>query len=273
MWRHRITIFFWILLASVGIAALVWATSTGALRWGLLSGLCSLSGLWIGLGVSFPRLQMFGRSLCVIETSRKAVALTFDDGPEPDTTPAVLDLLAERNARATFFCIGHKAQRNPELVRRIARKGHQVENHSFAHSHWTNLFSVKRLRADLEQAQSIIGSLVGKAPTLFRPPIGLTNFRTFKAAQALGLRVTGYTARAFDRRPDPPEQIAARLIRKLRPGAILVLHDGEVPVERATAVLRQVLDELVRRQFECSTIDELLMDGGKPLIAPACNPH
>ena len=105
MWRDRVKIFHWILLASAALATAVWVACDGALRWVLLSFLCTVSGLWIGLGVSFPHLRMFGRSLCAFQTSRNAVALTFDDGPDPMTTPAVLDILAERSARATPIAV------------------------------------------------------------------------------------------------------------------------------------------------------------------------
>ncbi len=277
MWRQRITKFHWILLVSTALAVAVWVTTSGALRWILLSALCSASGLWIGLGVSFPRLQMFGRSLCVFSTSRNDVAVTFDDGPDPKTTPALLEILAQRNVPATFFCVGQRAQQHPELVRRLTTERHQVENHSYAHSHWTNFYSMNRLRTDLEQAQSAIESLTGKRPTLFRPPIGLTNLRVFKVAESLRLQVTGYAARALDHRSDSPEEIGRRLLSKLKPGAILLLHDGGVPVERATAVLKYVLDELDRRGFHCVTLTTPACGketyGGKPSIATSSNPH
>jgi peptidoglycan/xylan/chitin deacetylase (PgdA/CDA1 family) len=277
VWRNCVTIFHWILVMSAAVAIAVWVLFNGSLRWFLLSGLCSVSGLAIGLGVSFPGLRMFGRSLCAFDTMRKAVALTFDDGPDPVTTPAVLKVLAEHNAHATFFCVGVKVRQHADLVRRIMSEGHQVENHSYAHSHWTNLFPAHRLIADLEQAQMAIAALTGRKPTLFRPPMGLTNLRVFKAAKFLDLQVTGYTARAFDRRPDSPEEIGERLIRKLRPGAILLLHDGGVPVERATAVLKHVLEGLRRHGFQCSTMDSFRFCGPapyseKPLATAPANP-
>ena len=118
---------FHLVLAGAAVAALViFVASTGVLRWGLWTLLCTLTGLWVGLGVSFPQLQMFGRSLCRGETSEKIVALTFDDGPDPVNTPMLLDLLARNQARATFFCVGKQVERFPDIVRRIAAEGHQV---------------------------------------------------------------------------------------------------------------------------------------------------
>lgn len=223
----------------------------------MLAGLCAISGTCVGLGVSFPQWQFFGESVCRVRTTRKVVALTFDDGPDAGNTPALLALLAERKVRATFFCVGQRAARQPELVKRLVAEGHEVENHSFQHSPMTNLFSVPRLREDLARAQDEFRRLTGRAPEFFRPPVGLTNPRVFRVAGELGLKVAGYTARGLDRRPDAPENIAARLLRKLQPGAIFLLHDGGVPRERLLAVAGLLLDKLQAEGYQCLRLDEL----------------
>jgi peptidoglycan/xylan/chitin deacetylase (PgdA/CDA1 family) len=231
--------------------------SEGAWRWVEILALLGLAGTAIGLGVSFPQLQFFGRSLCRVSTNEKAAALTFDDGPDPRTTPALLDLLAKRGVRATFFCIGKNAARHPDLVRRIVAEGHRIENHSYAHDWRTNLFSVARLREDLSRAQQEIEAQTGRAPRFFRPPAGLTNPRVFRVAKELGLRVAGYTARGLDRRDVPPEVIVGRLMRGARPGAILLMHDGGVDAERMLAAVSQLLDQLAAAGFSCCRLDEL----------------
>lgn len=267
MLRTTLTRFHITLVLFLAGVVAVWALSTGALRWVLLSVWCTLCGLWVGLGVSFPRLQLFGASLCRAATEKHAIALTFDDGPDPEITPVVLESLARHGFRATFFCIGAKVLNHPELIRRIVSEGHEVENHSFAHSPWTNLFSVSRLREDLARAQREIEGITGVKPSFFRPPIGLTNLRVFKVARELGLQVTGYTARAFDRRPDPPEQIARRLSKQLAPGAILVLHDSGIPACRTADLLAALARELTGSGLECLRLDELVRTGEKPSIA------
>ena len=113
----------------------------------------------VGLGVSFPQWQLFGGSICAGVTKRKIVALTFDDGPDTENTPALLALLAERKARATFFCIGERVARQRELAKRMVAEGHEIENHTFQHCPWTNIFSVRRLRDDLARAQTEIQSV------------------------------------------------------------------------------------------------------------------
>jgi len=249
---YRLT---WI-LGTLGAGA-VCGLASGSLRLWLLCGVCGFVGTAIGLGVSFPQLQYFGRSLCRLNTPDRIVALTFDDGPDPQTTPALLDLLAERGVRVSFFCVGRLAAAHPDLVRQMVSEGHAIENHSYTHSAFTNLFSVPRLREDLSRAQREIEAVAGRAPVFFRPPVGLTNPRIFRVADELQLRVAGYTARGLDRRDDPPEVIVERLIRGLRPGAILLLHDGGVPAQRMLAVTTLLLDQLQAAGYSCRRLDEM----------------
>jgi peptidoglycan/xylan/chitin deacetylase (PgdA/CDA1 family) len=230
------------------------------MRFWSLAALCSVSGLCVGLGVSFPQWQMFGQSICAAASKRKAVALTFDDGPDAANTPALLALLAGRKARATFFCVGQRVAQQPELVKRMVAEGHGIENHTFLHSPLTNIFSVKRLRGELSLAQTEIQRAAGRAPEWFRPPAGLTNPRIFRVTGELGLKVAGYTARGLDRRTDAPEKIAGRLLRKLRPGAIFLLHDAGVPRERLLAVVTLVLDKLESEGYQCVRLDELIAE-------------
>jgi len=255
--RPRLTRFHQLLVVAFAMAVAVSVASTGDARWVGLVAVCTLTGVLVGLGVSFPQWQLFGESFCRARIQRKLVALTFDDGPDPENTPALLALLAERKVRATFFCIGERVDRAPELARRSAMEGHSVENHTFRHSPLTNFFSVARLRADLTRAQEAILRATGRAPVFFRPPMGLTNDRVFRAAGELGLGVAGYTARGLDRRADAPDRIAGRLLRKLRPGAVFLLHDAGAPRMRLLAVVTLVLDGLHAAGYECVRLDEL----------------
>jgi peptidoglycan/xylan/chitin deacetylase (PgdA/CDA1 family) len=261
--RSRLTGFHFVLGTTVGLAAVVYAFTTGVVRWGWLAGLCTLAGLAVGLGVSFPQWQMFGTSFCAAGTRRKIVALTFDDGPDPENTPALLALLAEQRACASFFCIGDRVAGQPDLIRQMVAAGHAVENHTFRHDPLTNLFSVARLRQELAEAQDAIQRAAGRAPVFFRPPMGLTNGRVFRVTNELGLTVAGYTARGLDRRADSPERIAGRLLRKLRPGAILLLHDAGVPRDRLLAVVTIVLDRLHAAGYECVRLDTLKAEDEK----------
>jgi peptidoglycan-N-acetylglucosamine deacetylase len=229
------------------------------LAWAVL---WSVFGLVVGLGVYFPQWQFFGPALCRVNTPRRVVAMTFDDGPDPAVTPALLEVLADRGVRATFFCIGEQVAQHPELVQRIHAAGHQIENHSFRHSRWTNLFSMVRLKQDLEQAQHLIQQITGRKPVFYRPPVGLTNLRVFRIASELQLEVVGYSARGLDQSRRVPETIVSRIMRRLRPGAILVLHDGGVPVERLLAVVRMLLDKLQTEGYSLAPLGELTVHVG-----------
>ncbi len=258
--RPRLTRYQMIVGVTLCAAALIFVFLHGAARFWWLATFCSLSGLCVGLGVSFPQWQMFGENICAVATKRKIVALTFDDGPDAENTPALLALLAERKVRATFFCIGQRVAQQPELVKRMAAEGHRIENHTFLHSWRTNIFSARRLRDELTQAQMEIRRIAGRAPEFFRPPAGLTNPRIFRVTGELGLKVAAYTARGLDRRMDAPENIAGRLLRKLQPGAIFLLHDAGVPRERLLAVVTLLLDKLEGEGYQCARLDELIAE-------------
>lgn len=254
----RLTRFQILLAATSALAIAASCASAGRMRWVLLSTVFTTSGLLAGLGVSFPQWQLFGPSLCRVQTSRKIVALTFDDGPDPASTPALLDLLARKGAKATFFCIGRLVAQHRELTRRIAVEGHLVGNHSFAHSVRTNFFSDESLALDLQEAQQEIAQTVGRAPEFFRPPMMLTNQRVFRVTHQLSLKVAGCSVRAYDLRSESRQKVLARVLRQLKPGAIVALHDGGVPPTGLVELAEPLLDRLQIEGYQCVRLDELV---------------
>ncbi len=210
------------------------------------------------LGVSFPRLQMFGPILCRVAVDRKVVALTFDDGPDPEVTPPLLDLLEQAGVHATFFCVGHKVAKHPEIVRRVAAEGHLLGNHSHRHSRMTNLFSVRRLSEDVGRAQEELHRQTGRRPLYFRPPMGLTNPRVFAVTRRLGLRAVGWTARGMDTVARDPETVVRRILRGIGPGAIVLLHDGGVAGRVLLPAVRGLIAELRARGFEFERLDRMI---------------
>jgi peptidoglycan/xylan/chitin deacetylase (PgdA/CDA1 family) len=219
-----------------------------------------LAGLMVlmGLGVAVPQLRLFGPFVCRGSTARRCVALTFDDGPDPGSTPRLLDFLRESGVKAAFFCVGRRVEASPDLAARIVREGHLLENHSYAHSNFTNFYSVARLRAELARTQAVVEKSAGVAPTLFRPPMGLSNPRVFRAARQVGLAVIGWTARGLDTRLKEPNRIVARIVRRIGPGAIILLHDGNIPAERLVATVKSLLDTLRSLGYEVVRLDQLL---------------
>lgn len=212
----------------------------------------------IGLGVAFPQLQFFGPFICRGNPGRREVALTFDDGPDARSTPALLDLLRQEKVPATFFCIGQRVAAERELTARIAREGHVLGNHTYHHSNLTNCFGPRRLREELQLTQAAIAAATGTAPAHFRPPMGLSNPFTFFAARKLGLRVVGWTIRSLDTRITDPERVVRRVTARLAPGGIVLLHDGNLPAERLVTTVRLLLARLREQNYTVVRLDQLM---------------
>ena len=254
MLRPTLSRFHGVMACAVLLGALALAMRSVALFISVVAALL----LVIGLGVALPQLRLFGPFVCRGASQRRCVALTFDDGPDSRSTPVLLDLLREAGVSAAFFCVGERVAANPGLAARIVREGHLLENHSYAHSNLTNFFGRARLKAELEQTQLVIRQATGIAPKLFRPPMGLSNPRVFAAARALGLRVIGWSARGLDTITGEPERVVARIVRRLRPGAIVLLHDGGIPAERLVLTVTSLLAKLREQDYEVVRLDRML---------------
>ncbi len=171
----------------------------------------------------------------------QCVALTYDDGPDPETTPALLDLLRDRGAKATFFLIGDRVREHPDLARRIVDEGHAIGNHSQAHGLWTNFYSPARLRRELEACQDTIEEATGVRPALYRPPFGLVNHAVQPTIRALDLELLGWTVRSWDTIGWSVERITKRIGRRLSARDIVLLHDGGQDRERVLALTSNLI--------------------------------
>jgi peptidoglycan-N-acetylglucosamine deacetylase len=169
---------------------------------------------------------IFGRPITHLRGHDRAVALTFDDGPNPDATPAILDALAARSAKATFFILGRHAERWPDLVRRIAADGHAIGNHGYYHRK-LHLKSPAYVREDLELGTRAIERAAGVRPRLFRAPHGFRSPWVTPIARSLGQRTVGWSLGVWDTDLPGVETIVNRTVEGARPGAILLLHDGD----------------------------------------------
>lgn len=170
-----------------------------------------------------PRLSFF---LPIISRGprRPAVALTFDDGPDPEVTPLILDLLDRYQARATFFVIGVNAERHPELVREILGRGHTIGNHTHHHSTFVMLQGQRTLRREISTAQRVLKGF-GVTPRAFRPPVGITNPHLRRILLEEGMFCVNFSCRALDRGNRRVAGLAARLLAQASPGDIILLHD------------------------------------------------
>jgi len=190
-----------------------------------------------------------------VPTDRPLVALSFDDGPHPVFTPQVLDILAAHNAKATFFLIGERALRYPELVARIKNAGHEVGNHYFRNG--SLLFHPDgTFLSNLLQTEMAIG--LAEGPKLFRPPGGLARSRQLRLARSRGY--TSVLGNAYPHDPlRPPVWYIRWLIKKnLAPGGIVILHDGIPDASRSIAALPQILGDGSERGLTFVSIGQLI---------------
>jgi peptidoglycan/xylan/chitin deacetylase (PgdA/CDA1 family) len=238
--------------------------------WALAAGTLIANHLIISAAGMFPRCGWLGPNISRIPDAAargQIVALTFDDGPDPEVTPAVLAQLAAAGARATFFCVGARAERHPELIAAIRAAGHQVENHSYSHPHSFALNGRTGMRREIATAQTAIAGAGGGSPTLFRAPAGIQNPLLYSALAAEGMSLVSWSRRGFDTVSRDGARVASRLVAGLRAGDILLLHDGS-PGRDAQGrpivleALPRVLDAMARAGLRSAPLAPLLADPG-----------
>lgn len=243
-WRPAIAIRLSIWLHAVCAIVVIVRPATWPCVLGILL-LCHLTLTGAGL---WPRSRLLGPNLLRLpDTAARLgqIAVTFDDGPDPDVTPKVLEILDRYGAKASFFCIGNKAAMHPDIVRDILRRGHSVENHSMGHSALFAFFGLAALRRDIGMAQSVLADVAGKPPAFFRAPMGLRNPLLDPVLAALGLQYASWTRRGFDVTRTDPSLVLARLTCGLAAGDILLLHD--TVSAHGDAMVLTVLPQLLER--------------------------
>ncbi len=200
------------------------------------------AGLW-------PRAALLGPNLTRLPAAaagRRRIAITIDDGPDPEVTPGVLALLDSHGARASFFCVGERIARFPELAREIVARGHSLENHTQRHLKRFSVLGPRGTRAEIEDAQQSIVSATGVAPRFFRAPAGLRNPFLEPALARAGLALVSWTRRGFDTVSGSAERVLTRLTSGLAAGDILLLHDGHAArTPRGERVILEVLPPLL----------------------------
>lgn len=204
--------------------------------------LLTLLGLWPrshGLGSNWTELPPAA-------AARNAIALTIDDGPDPLVTPQVLELLARNQVRATFFCIGERAAHFPELCKEIVQRGHAIENHTQCHRHTFAFLGPRGFAREIQAAQHTLTSLTGVAPKFFRAPAGLRNPLLDPILARLGLQLASWSVRGFDTQTIDPGEVKKRILAKLRPGAIVLMHDGNAArSKQGLPIILEVLPALI----------------------------
>ena len=269
---------FWhpspLLLASAGVHSVaVGSLVVSPHAWPLALGALVANHALIAAASMAPRSRLLGPNLTRLPgPPRGMLALTFDDGPDPDVTPRILALLEQAGAVATFFCIGRRAQQHPELVADIRARGHGIENHTFSHHSGFALGWPAAMRVEVQRGQAALVAAGADRPRFFRAPAGMQNPWLAAVLRAEGLLLVSWTRRGFDTVTSDPRVVARRLVRNLTAGDILLMHDGR-SARTATGApvvldaLPRVLDEMVARGLRSNALGALL-----PAPAPGSAP-
>lgn len=206
------------------------------------------------------RSGVYVRAFCREKTDRNVVYLTFDDGPHPPETERVLDVLRERGARATFFLIGSKVSGNEAVLRRMLEEGHALGLHTYSHAGTFPLLSFDKMLADVNEGKRAVESVAGKKISLFRPPFGVTNPTIAKVVRTLRLQTVGWDVRSFDTMFYKSSEhsckqsghdwylpVVERIMKQVRPGSVILLHDR---LDGASELLALLLDSLAASGYD-----------------------
>jgi peptidoglycan-N-acetylglucosamine deacetylase len=252
--------------ATAAVGALMAAAgflAPGPWRWWLWGIMGGIYLALVGLGATFSSWNFFGPAVCRGRPGARRVSLTFDDGPDPATTPRLLEILEKHGVQAAFFLIGENAARHRQLTESLAAKGHLVGNHTYRHAWWTNFLWGKRLEREIQAAQQVLTEILGQAPRFFRSPMGLTNPHLFVVLRRAGLRLVGWDVRGLDQRAVTAGPVVRRLLNGCRDGSIILLHDGGSKPRVLADIVNNIIPALRNRGFILVRLDELLESSAK----------
>lgn len=207
-----------------------------------------------------------------VSTKEKVVALTYDDGPHPVYTPQLLDVLDKYHVKATFFMVGERMEEYPDIVREVIRRGHVIGNHTYTHPHDIKLDTSEQVIRELDRCEEVIERFTGQRAHLFRPPRGLTDGTVFSIAEEEGYETVLWTICADHHDAPRPLQMAQRVIRNIRPGAIILAHDGRFFMRwKDVAATPMIIEALQKQGYRFVTIPELLDLGRKVYVRNGAN--
>lgn len=249
-------------LSILVLAGCTLATLLNPAQWIWMLGIVFFNHSILTIAGLIPRSKLLGPNITRLPQAaaeRGEVAITIDDGPDPEVTPLVLDILDRYQAKATFFCIGRLAVKHPELCRKIVRRGHDIENHSMSHNWYFSLLDPWSIHREVRNAQAELSRISGQTPRFFRATAGLRNPQLEPVLSHCGLRLCSWSKRGFDTRVGDAEAVFNSLVHNLKGGDILLLHDGSAartvrgkPV--ILDVLPRLLDNLAQQNLHSVTL-------------------
>jgi len=257
-WKPTPAIKLSILVLAGCFTATVFQTSL----WPWTLGIVFVNHMILTIAGLIPRSTLLGQNITRLPpdaAQRGEVAITIDDGPHPEVTPQVLDILDRYQAKATFFCIGNVAAQQPELCREIVRRGHAIENHSLSHYWFFSLLDPWTIFHEVSEAQNVLGKVSGQTPRFFRAIAGLRNPELEPVLAHCGLTLCTWSKRGFDTQVNDAEAVLHRLTRGLKGGDILLLHDGSAACTAEGKpvildVLPRLLDNLAQAKLRSVTL-------------------
>jgi peptidoglycan/xylan/chitin deacetylase (PgdA/CDA1 family) len=193
--------------------------------------------------------------ICSAKTDKKVVALSFDDGPIAENTLQILQMLKDTNAKAAFFCIGSRIAGSKAILKQAYDDGHLIGNHTFSHHFWFDMFSAKKMLADMRMMDKAMNSVIGKTPKLFRPPYGVTNPNLKKAIIQGNYIPVGWSMRSMDTVIKDERKLLNKVISKIKPGAVFLFHDTS---NATVAVLPAIIKHIQASGYEIVRLDKLL---------------
>ncbi len=206
------------------------------------------------IGSSRIQLNFYFNSLNSGVADKKEIALTFDDGPHPEITLKVLEILKKHQVKAAFFCIGKQTEKHPGITKATFKNGHIIGNHSYTHNSFFDFFSATKMAGEMNKTTNIILQTTGHKPLLFRPPFGVTNPLLKKALNRTKLIPVGWSVRSMDT-VKTPGKVLEKLKKQTHPGAVILLHDTH---EKIIPILDGFLPWLQENGYRISGLDELL---------------
>ncbi len=205
-------------------------------------------------GAYFIQSGYFLDARCSGSTGEMKIAISFDDGPCPEVTPGVLDLLREYQVTATFFCIGRRIPGNEGLLTRICEEGHRVGNHSWSHSYFFDIYSDWKVEDEIRTTNEAIRKITGQEVGFFRPPFGVTNPAIARVVKKLGIPVIGWSIRSYDTTIKNQDVLFERVTRRLKGGDIVLFHDT---LPRIIPVLKRFLEFAKREGYAIVPLENL----------------
>lgn len=202
--------------------------------------------------LTLPSLVKQAGTYYMVHTQEKVVALTFDDGPDPLYTGSLLDVLKEKNVKATFFVLGENVEKNPVLFKRISVEGHEIGNHGYSHSYTTSQFI-----RELDRTDEVIYQIIHQHTTFYRPPGGIISKSLVEGVNDKGYILTLWSIDSNDWRNPGPTRIVRNVVKSSFPGAIILLHDGGEKREQTIKALSSIIDQLEQQGYRFVTVSEL----------------